>query len=102
MVGIRITDQQKASILAYRKEYVPNHEIGFRVGCSIATVKRIVKNAIGLPPNVVPRNKPCSGRPRKTSKTTDHLLMLEIKKNPRLTAADIKRSHPALLANMAQ
>ena len=48
-----------------------------------------------------PKNKVHSDHPRITSQKTDKLLLLKVKKNPHLTAADLKRMHPKLLSNVA-
>lgn len=96
-----LSDVEKARILALREEGVPTNEIVRRTGRGEATIRRIAAAARGLPPNQIPKRKPGSGAPRKTSKGTDVLMRREVLKNPFFTANDLKRDHPQLLANVS-
>ena len=61
----------------------------------------VLSLASGLAYNVVPVHKYKGGRQRKTSNATHCLLKRELKKDPRLTASQLKGSHPDLLSNVS-
>lgn len=96
-----LTQEEKARILAWRQEKVKIKEIVRRSGRAKSTVMALLAAASGLPPDVCPQYKPIPGRPRKTTKGTDNLLRREVLKNPRLTASQLKESHPKLLAKVS-
>ena len=43
--------------------------------------------------DVIPANKPRSGRPPNTSNHTDDVLGRELRRNPRLSASELKEMH---------
>ena len=57
--------------------------------------------ASGLAYNVVPVNKYGGGRQKETSNATDCLLKRELKKDPRLTASQLKGLLQDLLSNVS-
>ncbi|KAG7153811.1 Transposable element Tc1 transposase-like 6 [Homarus americanus] len=101
MPGTNITREEKVRILTLIEEKVPVNEIVRRTGRNKATIHRLKAVACELPPASVPPAKPRSGRPRKTSKTTDALLRREVLKTPHITAAELQRNHPDVLGNVA-
>lgn len=101
MPGSYLSQEEKARILAWRQENVPIKEIVRRSGRSKSAIMSLLRAARGLPPDVCPDHKPIPGRPRKTTKATDNLLRREVKKNPRITGAQLKENHPKLLENVA-
>ncbi|KAG7176662.1 Pogo transposable element-like 6 [Homarus americanus] len=96
-----LPDEEKAHILAWKLDNVPSSEICKRTGRGKSTIKHLLTTACGLPPNVIPPYK-TSGRPRKTTKGTDNLLQREVLKDPGITAARLKKSHPCLHAEASQ
>lgn len=102
MAGNYLTASEKACILAWKYDNVSNKEIARRSGRSLATIKRLVAASRGLHPNAVLLNKPKSGRPRKTSKTTDNLLKREVMKQPTITSSEIKKANPKVLGHVSQ
>ncbi|KAG7172976.1 Transposable element Tc1 transposase-like 2 [Homarus americanus] len=102
MPGTNLTREEKVRILTLIEEKVPVNEILRRTGRNEATIHRLKAVARDLPPASVPPAKPRSGRPHKTSKTTDALLRREVLKTPHITAAELQRNHPGVLRNVAQ
>ncbi|KAG7159114.1 putative Transportin-3-like 2 [Homarus americanus] len=87
-----LTDEEKARIMAWELDNVPLSEICRRTGRENFTIKRLVAAACGLPPNVIPPYKTYHGRPRKTTEGTDNFLQREVLKDPRITAAQLKKN----------
>lgn len=78
------------------------NEILRRIGRSERTARRVVAAGRGLPPLAVSPRKPVHRGSRKTSKSTDRLLNRELLKDPRLTAAHLKKSYPKLFRNVSE
>ena len=51
--------------------------------------------------DVIPANKPRSARPPKTSKHTDDVQRRDLRRNPRLSASELKEMHQVLLGNFS-
>ena len=51
--------------------------------------------------DVIPANKPRSGRPPNTSNHTDDVQGRELRRNPRLSASELKEMHQDLLGNFS-
>ena len=100
MPGKFLSDVEKAQILTMMKENVPFVEIARRTQRGLATI-RLKSAALAQPCRTIPKNKPITGRPRKTSKATDTLMRRELLKNPRLTASELKKAHPSLLGEVS-
>ncbi|MPC43182.1 hypothetical protein E2C01_036821 [Portunus trituberculatus] len=64
------------------------------------SIYRLKMEAAKLVPNTIPPQKPGSGGKRKTTPQTDCILEREVKKNPSITAAELKNNHPELLKNV--
>ncbi|KAG0725462.1 Transposable element Tcb1 transposase [Chionoecetes opilio] len=65
---------------------------------AIYNLKKAVES---LPPGTVPPRKPGSGAPKKTSPRTDKIMRREVLNDPAITAAELKKNHPALLGNVS-
>ncbi len=70
-----------------------------RSGRAKSTFMALLAAARGLPPDVCPEHKPIPGCPRMTSEATENLLRREVRKHPRITAAQLKENHPKFLEN---
>jgi hypothetical protein len=92
---------KKARIIAWRDENVSIKEICRRSSRAKLSVMAPLAAARKFPDNVVPPTKPKSGRPRKTSKGTDALLRREVRKEPCLTARQLKEIHQDLLSDVS-
>jgi transposase len=84
-----LTPKKRSVIVALAKEKLSYSAIAERVRCSKATVSKTLKlvNETG---GVASRKR--SGRPRCTSHRDDLAMLKTIKKQPFLTAADLKAS----------
>ena len=51
--------------------------------------------------DVIPANKPQSGRPPKTSKHTNDVQRGDLHRNPHLRASELKEMHQDLLGNFS-
>ena len=80
---------------------MPIKEIVRRSGQAKSRVMVLVAAAGGLPHDVCPEHKPFPGRPQKTSKVTDNFLRREVRKNARITAAQLKETHPKLFEKVS-
>ena len=57
--------------------------------------------ALDLPKNVIPANKPRSGRPPKTSKHTDGVRSQELHMKHHLSASELKEMHQDHVGNVS-
>ena len=57
--------------------------------------------AVLLPQNVIPANKPRSGRPPKTSKHTDGVQSQELHRKHHLSASELKEMHQDHVGNVS-
>ena len=64
-------------------------------------VYTLLKATKGLPEGTVPKRKIGSGRKRKTTARTDHLLRREVLLSPSITPASLKKKHPKLLQGVS-
>ena len=61
------------------------------IGFSRQTIYQLKRSATSLSPGMVPRRKPGSGVPRKTSARTDKLLKREVLSYPSITVVELKK-----------
>jgi transposase len=92
-----LTPKKRSVIVALAKEKLSYSAIAERVRCSKATVSKTLKlvNETG---GVASRKR--SGRPRCTSHRDDLAMLKTIKKQPFLTAADLKAELPCVTASL--
>lgn len=81
-----ITDLEKALIFALKGKNVTIKEISFRTGPSIISINMLIEDARNILPNEILALKSGPGAKRKISPITDRLLVIDLKKNPCLTA----------------
>ncbi|KAK3861586.1 hypothetical protein Pcinc_032498 [Petrolisthes cinctipes] len=62
---------------------------------------RLMAASPNLPTTTISQYKRRCGRPRKTTKLTDHLLKIAMTRNPRLTTKGLKNMYPKLVAGVA-
>ena len=96
----QLTMEVKARALALMEKGVSQKAISEELKVSRKTIYRLKKRAKNLPKGVTPPRKMGSGRPRKTSPRTDHVLRREVMSNPELTSGDLKDNHPEVLQNI--
>ncbi|XP_076038565.1 uncharacterized protein LOC143023828 [Oratosquilla oratoria] len=91
-------DQEKLLVTAFHPRF-GGSQTNVRNKCSHRNFENRVRySEVGNPKPAKIRG---SGRPQKNSKATDNLLKREVRKNPRVTAAQLKESHPKLLENVS-
>lgn len=93
--------QEKSVVLALVREGLSNREIGRKIGRSEAAVRRVKRAASASGTSATPCRKPGSGRPKKTNKRTDKLLEREVKRDPFITAKELKGNYNSLLENVS-
>lgn len=96
-----MTAEDKARALTKIENGVSVIRIAAEFNVSRMSIYRLKKAANDLPPNIIPQRKRGSGRNRKTTQRTDELMKRDIKKDPFLTAAEIKKNHPGLLDDVS-
>ena len=79
---------------------VPVTKVAADLNVSRQTVYTFLKVTKGLPEGTVPKRKIGSGRKRKTTARTDHLLRREVLLRPSITPASLKK-HPKLLEGVS-
>ena len=80
---------------------VPVTKVAVDLYVSRQTVYTLLKATKGLPEGTVPKRKLCSGRKRKTTARTDHLLRREVLLSPSIIPASLKKKHPKLLQGVS-
>ena len=72
-----------------------------RTKSASSSVMTFLAAARDLPQNVIPANKPRSGRPPKTSKHTDGVRSQELHRKHHLSASELKEMHQDHLENVS-
>lgn len=94
---VDLTPKKRSVIIALAKEKLSYSAIAERVGCSKSSVGKTLK-LFSETGGVVSRQR--SGRPRCTTPRDDVAMMKTIKKQPFLSAADIKAELPCVRASL--
>lgn len=97
-----LNEIEKSMAIAWQMEDVSVSEIARRLGRGKSAIYSLLNKCKTLPILTTPKRKPGSGGLRKTSKRTDCLIGRLIKKNPFMSAAEIKASLPQLLENVSE
>ena len=97
-----LTEIEKSMAIAWKIEDVSVSEIARRLGRGKSAIYSLLNKCKTLPILTTPKRKPGSGGLRKTSKRTDCLIGRLIKKNPFMSAAEVKASLPELLENVSE
>ena len=97
----RLTEIEKAQTLTKIKINEPVTKVAANLNVSRLTVYTLFKATKDLPKGTVPRRKIGSGRKRKTTARTDHLLRREVLLRPSITPASLKKKHPKLLEGVS-
>ncbi|XP_045106398.1 uncharacterized protein LOC123501567 [Portunus trituberculatus] len=93
--------QEKSMIMALVGEGLSNREIGRKLRRSESAIRRTKKAAAVLGSGAVPERKKGTGRKRKTHPRTDKLLEREVKKDPFITAKELKEEHANVLGEVS-
>ena len=97
----KLSEIEKAQALTKIKLSVPVIKIAVEWNVSRQTVYMLLKAAKGLPDGTVPKRKIGSGRKRKMSPRTDHILRRKVLISPSITPASLKKKHPKLLEGVS-
>ena len=97
----RLTEIEKAQTLTKIKMNEPVTKVAANLNVSRLTVYTLFKATKDLPEGTVPRRKIGSGRKRKTTARTDHLLRRKVLLRPSITPASLKKKHPKLLEGVS-
>ena len=89
---------EKATILGWYEAGVSAAEISKRLGRHKSSIFRLIQKAKGLPKFTIPQRKIGSGRAPKAPNHVLGVLQREIKKHPRMTAAELRNTIPELQA----
>ncbi|MPD02899.1 hypothetical protein E2C01_098508 [Portunus trituberculatus] len=92
--------QEKSIIMTLVGEALSNREIGRKLR-SEAAVRGIKKAAAVLGTGAAPERKKGTGRKRKTQPRTDKLLEREVKKDPFITAKELKEAQHDVLREVS-
>jgi transposase len=94
--------EQKVKVMTLWNEGNKKKYISERLDINVRTVQRIIRENRLLPvgsPVLGP--KPKSGRPKKTTKATDRMLKMTVCGDPFITAKELKKQMPEVLANVS-
>ena len=97
----KLSEIEKALALTNIKMNVPVTKVAANLNVSRQTVYTLLKATKDLPEGTVPNRKIGSGRKRKTTARTDHLLRREMLPRPSITPASLKKKHPKLLEGVS-
>ena len=97
----KLTMEEKARALALIEQGMPVKHVAAELNVSRVSLFKLKKSAASLPTGTLPPRKLGCGRKRKTSERTDKMLVREVKQNPSITAAELKKKHPDLLQDVA-
>ena len=97
----KLSEVEKAQALTKIKTNVPVTKVAADLNVARQTVYTLLKATKGLPEGTVPKRKIGSGRKRKTTARTDHLLRREVLLRPSITTACLKKKHPKLLERVS-
>ena len=97
----KLSEIEKAQALTEIKMNEPVTKVAANLNVSRLTVYTLLKATKGLLEGTVPKRKIGSGRKRKTTAKTDHLLRREVLLRPSITPASLKKRHPKLLEGVS-
>ena len=97
----KLPEIEKAQALKKIKMNVPATKVAADLYVSRQTVYLLLKATKSLPEGTVPKRKIGSGRKRKTTARTDHLLKREVLLRPSITPASLKKKHSKLLEGVS-
>ena len=97
----KLPEIEKAQALKKIKINVHVTKVAADLYVSRQTVYTLLKATKGLPEGTVPKRKIGSGRKRKTTARTDHLLRRKVLLSPSITPACLKKKHPKLLQGVS-
>ena len=93
----KLNMEEKTRALTQLEQGMPGKRVAEELSVNRRSIYRLKMEAA----NTTPPRKPGSGGKRKTTPKTDRILKHEVKKNPSITAAELKNNHPELLKNVA-
>ncbi|KAG0702681.1 Septin-1 [Chionoecetes opilio] len=97
----KLSNEEKTRALTLLKEGASVIRVAAEVNVTRMAIYNLKKAVESLPPGTVPPRKPGSGAPKKTSPRTDKIMRREVLNDPAITAAELKKNHPALLGNVS-
>ena len=93
----QLTPEKKAFALAWLQGGMAKHLVAKKMDVSLATIKRLHRKSINLPPLTIPKRKEGSGRPRKLSLRQMAKMKHMVQRSPTLTARKIKHRFVILI-----
>jgi transposase len=90
----KLTIEEKATIIVYRKTGMKTKDIIARTGRNTTTITRVVAASRELQNSGIPERKKGSGRPRKVTKIILKSLERQIDKYPTMTASQLRATVP--------
>ena len=101
MVPTKMDQEEKSKVMALVGEGLSNRAIARRIGRSESTI-RYLKTAVATQgTGAVPARKKGTGMKRKTHPRTDIMLAREVKKDPFVTAKELKEMHANVLRDVS-
>ena len=97
----KLSEIEKAQALTKIKMNAPVTKVVADLYVSRQTVYTLLKATKGLREGTVPKPKIGSGRKRKATARTDHLLRRKVLLRPSITPANFKKKHPKLLEGVS-
>ena len=97
----KLSEIEEAQTLTKIKMNVPVTKVAAELNVSRQTVYTLLKATKDLPKGTVLKRKIGSGRKRKTTARTDHLLRQEVLLRPSITPASLKKKHLKLLERVS-
>ena len=97
----KLTIEEKTRALTLIEQGMPVNRVAVELNVSRVSLFKLKKSAAALPAGTTPPRKLGGGCKRKTTARTDKVLVRDVKQNPSITAAELKKKHPDLLQNVA-
>ncbi|MPC46859.1 hypothetical protein E2C01_040589 [Portunus trituberculatus] len=90
-MGRKKLNMEKTCAFTLLEQGMPGNRVAEEPSVNRRSIYRLKMEAATLGPNTTPPRKPGSGGKRKTTPKTDCILKHEVKKNPSIKAAEIKK-----------
>ena len=96
----KLTMEEKTRALTLMEQGVPVKHVAANLNVSRVSLFKLKKAATTPHPSTALPCKPGSGG-KKTTGRTDKILVREVKQDPSITVAELKKNHPDVLHNFA-
>ncbi|KAK4317377.1 hypothetical protein Pmani_011539 [Petrolisthes manimaculis] len=97
----KLTMEEKGKVMVLAGVGLSNREIGRRLRRSETAIRRVKQAAATLGTGGTPQRKKGTGRKRKTDTRTDKMLERQVKKDPFVTAKELKEMYADLLGEVS-